>query len=152
MSTTADIREAIAQSLETIPDIGVVHRYERYANQQGAIAQLYQWGNQLRGWHIRRVALTERQPDEAPDVTTEWEIRGYMALADAGASELAFDDLIDAIRAKFRADLTIGGTVATTQAEGITGIQLRDSGPVLFGGMLCHKAVLRLVTRQFCVD
>ena len=151
MSTTDAIREAIATTLETVPDIGVVHRYERYANQAGPLAALYGSGGQLRGWHIRRVAVSETRLDVAPSVLTRWEIRGYLALADAAESELVFDRLIDAARAAFRADPTLGGVVATTAAEDVIGLQLADSGPVLFAGVLCHKAVLTLNTREWLV-
>lgn len=152
MSTTEQIREAIATTLETVTDIGVVHRYERYAHQAGPLAALYGWEGQLRGWHIRRVAVSESRLDTAPEIVTRWEIRGYLALADAAETELTMDALIDAARAAFRADPTLGGTVATTAAEGVVGLQLADSGPVLFGGVLCHKAVLTLNTRQYGLD
>lgn len=150
MKTHAEIREAIATVLETVPNIGQVHRYERYANQASALAALYGWNGQLRGWHIRRVQVQEGGAvDEVPEETALWEIRGYMAIADALATELECDGLVDAIRAAFRADPTVGGTVMTTWAEGLAGIQVQDSGPAMFAGVLCHKVILRLATRQF---
>lgn len=148
MSGSLQIREAIAATLNRVDGIGRVHLFERYAKNQGDLAALYAHDGQLRGWHIRRVRLSEG-PYPAGEVTA-WEIRGYLSLNDAAGTELDFDALIDDIRAEFRADQTLGGTVATTWVEDASGIQVLDSGPVLFAGVLCHKAVLALATQRFC--
>jgi hypothetical protein len=153
MSAAEAIREAIAARLEAVPDIGIVHRYERYANQAGALAKHYQWQNQLRGWFVRRVAVAETPTSQLGGTRIEdttWMIRGYMALSDEAQSELVFDGLIEALRDAFRDDDTLGGTVASCWVRnGPAGVQMDDAGPVLFGGVLCHSARLRLVTRRY---
>lgn len=152
MSGADMIREAIAAALESVPNIGRIHRYERYLKNQGELAALYAYEGQLRGWHVRRVAIQEgKLGDDAPDEVQHWQIRGYMAVSDAGESELVFDRLIDAARDRFRVDPTLGGTVATTWVGDAAGLQMQDSGPALFAGVLCHKVVLTLATQRFCL-
>lgn len=150
MSSDA-IRQAIKAKMETVPDVGRVHAYERYASNVGQLVALYKEGDRLLGWHIRRVEQSESaQGAEVRDSVSRWRITGYMALDDADESELLFDRLLDALIAAFRADLSLGGAVATTWVGESAALQLLDSGPVLFGGALCHKAVLGLAVQQFC--
>ena len=85
-------------------------------------------------------------------VATTWQIRAYQGLDDAAASEKAFDDLVDAFADAIRDDDTLGGAVrscAPDGLDGIAGVQLDDSGPVMFAGVLAHSARLRLVTVHF---
>jgi len=152
---TDPIRTAIVAKLNTVTDIGRVHAYERYANQLADLAALYAWNPgggpaQLRGWFVRRVKVHESMPTLATySETITWRIRGYMALSDAAASELAFDDLINAIRDAFRADDTLGGVVDSCRFDREAGIQMDDAGPVLFANVLCHSAQLTLTTRRY---
>lgn len=147
---TDPVRTAIVAILSTIPAIGRVHAYERRVDQKN-LAEHYGYNGQLRGWFVRRAGIQERllSPPYAPgprlEITT-WLIRGYLALADAEATELAFDELIEAIRDAFRADDTLGGVVETCRHEEEIGIQLDQAGPVSLTGMLCHSAQLRLTT------
>lgn len=153
-TVTLLIRNAIVAKLNTVANIGRVHAYERYANQLADLSALYAWNPgggpaQLRGWFVRRIGIRETHPSESlfrEDIT--WQIRGYMALSDAAESELSFDALIDAIRAAFRADDTLGGAVDTCWINEEVGIQLDDAGPVLFANVLCHSARLTLMTRR----
>ena len=80
-----------------------------------------------------------------------WQCRGYMALADGQASELAFDDLIEAFRDAVRADPTLGGVCEQNPQgdDGEDGVQVTDAGPVMFCGVLCHSAVLQLQTWSY---
>ena len=83
-------------------------------------------------------------------VLTQWRIRGFMALSDAAGTEKTFDDLIDAAADAFRADPTLGGVVFSTlnPQSDETGLQLVQSRPVLFAGVLCHSAELNLYTQH----
>lgn len=154
--TVATIRAAILAKLGGVADIGVVNDYERYSKDQSALQAQYvatiAGAKQLRGWNIRRTKTAENfsvfcgpQP-----VTHTWDLRGYMALDDSAATEKTFDNLIEAIRDAFRADETLGGAVySTTLLDGVTGVQVIESVPVLFAGVLSHSARLRLFTRHF---
>lgn len=151
--STAVIRDAIRDVMLAVPDIGMVHRYERYAKDLSALKALYlsPAHGQLRGWFIRRVKVQETSMTRPRSVElTRWRIQGLMALDDATESELAFDALIEQLRDAFRINGTLNGTVA---ASGLpdgseTGLQLEDAGPVMFAGVLCHGARLALHTRR----
>lgn len=147
MSDLPTIRAAIVAKLSGIPDIGVVHEYERFARAEKDFRDLYADGDRIRGWHIRRVATMEKSPAVGRWYTThEWEIRGFIGLDDAGRSEIVFDGLIEAIRDAVRQDESLGIDGCITVDTDTAGIQLVDSGPVMFGGVLCHSARLTLRT------
>lgn len=143
-----DIRNAIAAIIRSVPNTGQVHAFERYAKDRSDMLKFYQTGNQILGWNIRRVRTLERS-DYLGAWTRDyrWEIRGYMSLDDSEKTELQFDNLIDSICAAFRADDTLGGLVDTCIIGNEAGIQLPESYPVMFAGVLCHSAKLALNTR-----
>ena len=152
MSPLNVIRSAIVAALQAVPDLGVVHAYERFASHEKAFRDLYVQGGKLLGWHVRRVATRETGSAVGLNQSvTQWRIGGLMALDDAGASELAMEHLVEAIRDRFRADETLGGVVLSTgdlaQGEsGPVGIQVEESGSAMFCGVLCHAVRLGLVT------
>jgi hypothetical protein len=146
MSEHATIRAAIVAKLKTVPGIGQVYDFERYGKSDKDFRALYAADDKVLGWHLRRVARKESAIFN--EVLTTWEIRGFMGLEDAESSELFFDGLIDAIGDAWRADPTLGKAVLYPQDDGQAVPELADSGPVMFAGVLCHSARLRLVTRH----
>lgn len=139
-------RAAIVATLEGL-SIGPVHSYERYAATNTGLLALYSTEGVLGGWYVRRVRTSESSPSLGRHVERiEWEIRGFLGLQDAAATELQFDAQIEAIRDAFRADETLGGAVAATVSDDTAGIQVEDSGPVMFAGALAHACRLRLIT------
>lgn len=154
MSDLTTIRQAIVATLQSVPGIGQVHAFERFARQEAAFRNLYLTGDGILGWNVSRKATRTTSNVVGRDaVTHEWQIRGFMALNDAEASELAFDDLIEAARREFRTNETLSGTVFDTALGGdaghIAGLQVLESGPVMFCGVLCHGARLQLFTRHY---
>lgn len=144
------IRNAIAEKIKDVPGTGVVHLYERYAKTEKDFKLLYApCGGQLVGFHIRRLTRTEVKTIERA-IENTWQIRGLMALDDAQASEIVFDGLIENLCEAFRHDPTLGGAVARPRLDEGDGIlQLTESAPVLFSGVLCHSARLNLTTLHF---
>ncbi|MEW8522553.1 MAG: hypothetical protein AB2552_05820 [Candidatus Thiodiazotropha endolucinida] len=143
-----DIRNAIAAVIRSVPNTGQVHTFERYANDRSDMKAFYQTGTQLLGWNIRRVRTLERS-DYLGDWmrSYRWEIRGYLSIDDSEMTELQFDRLIEAICDAFRADDKLGGLVDTCIIGNEAGIQVLESYPVMFAGVLCHSAKLALNTR-----
>ncbi|MEQ1512975.1 MAG: hypothetical protein ABL934_09875 [Lysobacteraceae bacterium] len=147
-------RAAIVATLQAVPNIGVVHAYERTAADLAKMKQLYYSAahNQIRGWFIRRVRVREiglLQPVYLE--VTEWQIRGFMSIDDSAGSELVMDSLIEAVRDGLRANNTLTGTVrklGLLQSGAERGLQLEDFGPYMFGGVLCHGARLALTTTK----
>lgn len=147
------VRDAIVAKLEGIAGIGVVHGYERFDIKEDRLAALYTpaGSSTVRGWHICRRSI--RETSEALGSSTEdtlWEIVGYRQVFDDEASELLFDATVDAVRTAFRADEDLGGAVdTTTLPEGEMAMQLNESSPYLFSGVICHRVSLSLVTRRY---
>ena len=157
--TSAAVREAIRDRVASVPNIGIVHDYERYAERLSDLKPLYQYKGahdaEIRGWFIRRVSARRQWIDTYDRrVLTNWRIRGYMSFVDATASEKAFDGLIDAMAEAFRADPTLGGAVDSINiTDGASaGLQLESAEPVVFGGILCHSATLGLTTQEIETD
>lgn len=156
--SVAQIRTAIVTTLSSVMDVGVVHDRERYAVDQARLKQLY-WStrlNQLRGWYVRRLQTSEFGELRQTSVERiRWRLVGLMTFDDAAASELVFDELLERVRDTFRVDDTLGGTVAQCSIPEDGGgatesaIQIEDSGPAMFAGVLCHVARLGLNTIRY---
>ena len=149
MSQIDQIRDAIAARLALVPNIGRVHTFERYAKDHPAFRPMFVTeSGQMLGWTIRRVRTEERVVDSLTHaVVDRWRIVAVMGLEDAQESELAFDAMIETVRDQFRLDETLGGVVDTTTVDDLAGLQLEDSGPAMFAGILCHSARLSLSTQ-----
>lgn len=151
MSEHRILRAAIAAQLATVPGIGRVHDRERALSTDKALRELYSdstAGSAINGWHIRRTGRVEK--GDFGHVLTTWELRGFRAISDADDSELAFDDVIDGVVDAWRENPRMGVLMCLPSAEDGAPIipELADSGPVMFCGVLCHHATLRLVTRH----
>ena len=85
-------------------------------------------------------------------VRTRWLIRGFASLVDAQATELAFDRLLDDMAATVRAATVLydaqGDALGHTVTDDGAGLQLDESGPVMFAGVLCHGATFSLTTEH----
>lgn len=156
MSTLQAHRAAIVAALTSVPDMGHVHDRERYARDESAFRALYLFTpangpEQLRGWWLRRAGTREHSPNVARTINVHtWQIRGYMAFADAQGSELVFDALVEQFRAVVRDDPTLGGVCQPGGPEGEDdGVQVTDAGPVTFAGALCHSVLLQLTTWSY---
>lgn len=153
MATVAQIRAAIKAKLAAVNGIGQVHDYERFAKTEKEFQDLYKdvTDNRIRGWNFYRTSTAERDLDlgEVRRLHT-WRVSGYMSLDDLDASGKLFDDLIELIVIAFRTDRTLGGLVIDSkdmESEfGASGVQVEAIEPVMFAGVLCHRAQLALLT------
>lgn len=149
------IRAAIVERLAAVPGVGKVHEYQRFAAQEAPFRALFNYldpasgAGRLLGWDVHRQATLERRDDFVHEEVLTWRLRGFMAIADAEASEHLFDTLIEAVRAAFRVDHNLAGAVASTDYNDFCGLQLDDSGPAMFAGVLCHAATFTLYTRVY---
>lgn len=146
------VRAAIKAKLAGVSGIGVVHDYERFAKDQDAFRALYRdTDGRVRGWWFDRVGTREVDLDVATVRRIHtWRITGYLSLDDAEATGRALQTLVESIAAAFRTDRTLGGAVLDirdmTLDDAPSGIQVEGVEPILFAGVLCHRAQLRLVT------
>ena len=161
-ATTEAIRAAIAARMLTVPGLGVLHLYERYAVKESGFAALYMWqppsppgaAKELRGWFIRRLARRVMEESHTSDqVFTDWQMRGFMALRDAAATEIEMDVVTDGVIAAIKADLSLGGLLdGLPDAPRSVGAQLVESGPFMFAGVLCHGVRLAWTTAHMEFD
>lgn len=152
----ADIREQIRVILAGVPGIGVVHDYERLSTDWNKYLDLYKdSGGRINGWTVSRFKTPERTHSQGGGMTRthQFIIRGIYGLKDADATELAFQDLVEAICVAFRAADTLNGacfTCTPTEGapDGAAGIQVEIVEPRMFGGVLCHYAELHLYAQE----
>lgn len=152
------IRQAIFDHLKTVAAIGQVQAFQRYSKRNSDLFEHYAWSNpendtksyvsEIRGWFIRRESFRQDLVANCYERTTVWSIQGFMSLDDETQTELQFDNLLDDIESAFRSEGTLGGAVQSIGDENERGLQLVDSGPYMFAGVLCHGAKFRLVTRH----
>jgi hypothetical protein len=147
----ADIREQIKTIISGVPGIGIVHDYERWSADWNKFLDHYKSADgRINGWTITRGATPERWLTNIDyERVYEITIRGYYGLKDSAASEIGFQNLIEAICDEFRGNDTLNGTCETVCPEfgsmaGKSGIQVITVEPKLFGSVLCHYCELRL--------
>jgi len=150
-----DIRNAIVATMESVTGIGRVHSYQRFASRNSDLSALYEHadtnGARLHGWHLRRLRTSERPGGDGcrRNIQHRWELRGFLSLDDADATEIWMDQIIERLRDAFRADDTLGGLIDSCIVGQEAGLQLLESTPVMFAGVLCHSARLGLTTRHY---
>lgn len=156
MATVAQIRTKIKDKLAAVAGIGKVHDYERYSKLDSDFQALYRTEvsagvYRILGWNFYREATAESDLNNGEVRRLHsWRITGFMGIEDADATGKTFDDLVETIATAFRADRTLGGTVLDVkdmdQPFGESGMQVEAIEPVMFAGVLCHRARLRLIT------
>ncbi len=153
MSTVAQIREAIRVKIAAVANVGKVHDYERFSKAEKNFQDLYKdtADNRIRGWNFYREATSERDLDNGSVRRVHtWRITGFLSLDDADSTGKSFDVLVEAIATAFRTDRTLGGLVDDikdmSQEDGPSGVQVDSVEPVIFAGVLCHRARMRLLT------
>jgi hypothetical protein len=147
----ADIREQIKAILAGVSGIGVVHDYERLANDWNKIIDRYKdTDGRINGCAFAREKWQERQQTIGEtEIAHIFAVRRLMALEDKNATGIIFDDHLEDLRAAFRVNKTLNGTCLTIDPDwgpmdGAVGIQCDTIEPRMFGGVLCHFAELRL--------
>lgn len=152
--SVASHRAAIVAMLGAVPGVGLVHDEEPYARTEARFRELYQYpaeaGPVIRGWWVRRIRTRELAPHLGRVINVHtWRIRGFAALDSDAGTGVAFDDLVEAIRRAFRLDPTLDGVAQPGPVDQPSGVQVNDSGPVMFAGVLCHSADLALTTYDY---
>ena len=64
MTHVALVRSALADLIASVPEVGRVHAYQRFASREAEMKALYvaniAGADQLRGWFVTRTATRER--------------------------------------------------------------------------------------------
>lgn len=108
------IRTQIKAILETVPGIGVVHDYERYARSLADQLALMRKDGVVNGWIVHRERTGSRQItmgiNGQIERTHAYLIAGLFEMDDEAGSEKAFQEILDGIFAAFKGNHTLNGT------------------------------------------
>lgn len=142
------VRQHIYTTLAAVTGIGKVYDYGRWAADWQTFINLFKTTvsakDQIRGFEISRKAAPAVYDSNGEETTVHrYLIRGYMSVSDADASEKTFTALIEAVRAAFRFDFTLGGLC---EDSGPLSLDVQDER--MFGGVLCHYCELSLPARE----
>lgn len=131
------VRTKIKAVIESVPNMGIVHTYERWAADWVKFIALFKAPTgEILGWEISKGAAPGTYLNTVEEeVSHKYLIRGYMGLQDAAETELLFNEKIEAMRDAFRSDMTLGGLNELPK-----GFDCRLIEPRSFGSVLCHYA------------
>lgn len=136
--------------METVPDIGKIHKYLRMGRDEKAFRDFFVTTvndiTEVRGW---LVTVKRKGSRRGPTATLfqEYNVKllGYMGLDDARQTEITFGSLIEELMVKLDAKQRLGDVAVSTPA-------VVDAGPsqnivrdyIKLSGVLCHYAELDL--------
>lgn len=147
MSNYRAIVTDIASQLAAIPNVGVVHQYERQAADMARFIALFKDASgRICGWEITRRAVSEHQAG-AFFRHHQMVLKGYLGLQDANGSSLIFQELIDAVCARFRtAEPPANSTWQYMNGDepDKSPAQAETINDRMFGAVLCHCAEISL--------
>jgi hypothetical protein len=152
----ATIRARIKLVIESIPNSGQVHDYERWMSDWNELVKLFvtQVNGQdlLLGWSItlenvsnRVVGFQGAGTDGTVGVTYTYRVRGFMGLSDADQSEKAFTSLVLQIAHALEDDPVLNSKIFDSAEPIVAEVRIE---PKMFAGVLCHSAELRLTPQE----
>jgi hypothetical protein len=137
-------RSQLLTRLQALTALGKLHQYERYSKNMTELANLYSQGGVLAGGFLRWASAKTRMyalgAYEHRHVFELVLIRGWN---DAQESQLVFDQAIEQLMVAFETDQRIGDWSCIDSDS--FGFELVRNEPAMFGGVLAHYAVLRIV-------
>jgi len=144
--TWATIRPEVKATLAAVVAPAVVHDYQRYTHDMSQFLALFKTSaGVISGWIVTREGVGETDADHSTnDTQHRIKIRGYYGLKDADASELVFQDLVDAVVAAFRSNYQLNGAANHTTPMQAPVIDLR-----MFGAVLCHYCELTMTAEEY---
>lgn len=139
----ATIRTALKAAIESVTDVGVVTDFEPLATRQEHFETYFKAPAlaYVQGWTITREATLERgHVTQANQSAHLMVIRGYRALSIDGSTEKAFQDLVEAVRARLRLEQRdqLGGVAMVDPPS------VRIFQPLTFAGYLVHYVEITL--------
>ena len=144
-----DIRERIAAILASVGGVGRVHQYLRLAENRDVFYTLFthekaDGGKEVNAWMVtRKKTPSERGPMQVVHRDHYMQLHGLRQVQDAQASELVFQQTVEAIQNKFDSEFTLGGLAINSGPVQVLVVEHRS-----FGGVLCHAAELEYRVRE----
>ncbi|GJM12791.1 MAG: hypothetical protein DHS20C12_11940 [Pseudohongiella sp.] len=153
MSNFTDVRNAIKAKIESVADVGTIQPRERFSKNNKELKAFYttEIGDtgeyKLIGGFLRRVTYAGQSANDIYFTRKQaWEFHYLLGWDDENNSEEEFNEKIDAIAEAFETDTTLGNVTATVSSDGTPPLDLVQSGPAMFGGVLVHYAVMKINT------
>jgi len=141
---------AIKTVLESVPAVGIVHGYTRWAINWDNFLAMFTTGGKINGWMLSRQSVTRhRTAYSEVQAAHIYVINGMYGLDDTNASETVFQGILDSVQTAFQGNPTLSGACDTINPEvgpmaGLYGLQIEIIEQRLFGSALCHFAECRL--------
>ena len=151
--SVALIREQIKTILSAVSNTGKIHEYERFCTDWSKFLDLFKDENEeINGWTISRKSSSQLIFAQGNDIQRihHFLLTGFYGMQDEQASELSFQDVIEAIVDKFYDYDTLNDTcfsIAPNPGEQV-GIQVDMIENRIFGNVLCHYAELSLYVQE----
>jgi hypothetical protein len=140
ITTYRALGDWLTEQLATIPDIGLVHPYERLTVEPDLAPAVFGDSQALRAWTLTRESVAN---DRSPGLESRGQerlvLRGYLTVDDPQASELVMQDLLEQIAALLRPSHTVG------TFDRVGPLQIEQVAHSLVGQThLCHAATCAL--------
>jgi len=147
VTTYRALGDWLTAQLATIPDIGLVHPYERLTVEPDLASGVFGDSQALRAWTLTRESVQhERSPGLESRGQERLVLRGFLSVDDSQASELVLQDLIEQIAALLRPTHTVGAfdRVGPLQIEQVAHSRVGQTH-------LCHFAQCAWPVEAFAV-
>jgi len=153
MAEYTDITGDIKAKLLEIPNIGMIYDYERQIIDWGTFIGLFKSpSGKILGWEITRGPISEKWLTAKYYATNRMVVRGYMGLQDASQSSVAFQQLINLVRAKFRnaqpADPGATWNYQDGDNPNNSPVQVPVISDRMFGAVLCHYVEIHIAVQE----
>ena len=150
MSISA-IRATIYSAVNGVTDVGKVYDYERWANEWDDFLTLFKTtiGStvQVRGWEVSYRGFANQPPMDFSGQhirAHRFAVMGYMGLDDSKATEKTFANLAEDVADAIDADATLHGA----SYYYVIDVGIDEHEPRMFGGVLCHYALINVIVEE----
>ncbi len=128
--------------LAAVQGVANVSDHKKYVNDDNSFNSAFKSGNAINAWMLTRdsTKAEDRGPNNEYDVH-QIVVAGYMSVQESGATEAAFQALVETVRSTFNANRRLSfNNVKAAHWSSPTSARL--VGYVMFGGVLCHYCEL----------
>jgi hypothetical protein len=150
------VRDQIKTIIQQADPGSMVHDYERWTNQPDTLLALFKPSadTHLRAWIFKPTSIAEFHYTQQSNLAVYvFLVRFLYSEVDSEATEKTASQIIEAVRAAFRADLTLNTDRINTAIDegplqGLAGLQLDKLDLITLGGVMCHYGELRLAVQE----
>ncbi|WP_010604012.1 hypothetical protein [Pseudoalteromonas maricaloris] len=138
------VRTAILNVLNNA-NVGTFYKKERFSKNTQELKTMYAQGDAISGGYIR-LKRRKRQNPYAPRTTVAYtfDVVFLKSFVDDEDSQEHFENAIESLDDAFAGDPLLNDLVDDLDEGDDTGLILDDHSPVMFCGVLCHQARMRL--------